>query len=63
MSDFRKLLDDLETAAWRAMTAAKRNSEELAPELRKVFVCIEELVDEYERTETLIDRYEDGLEE
>ena len=48
MSDFRKLLDDLETAAWRAMIAASRNGEECAPALKLTFEFVEKLINEYD---------------
>jgi hypothetical protein len=48
MTDFRQLLDDLETAAWRAMTAASRNGEECAPQLSDMFNRIEAMINEYE---------------
>ena len=48
MTDFRQLLDDLETAAWRAMTAANRNGEECAPQLSDTFNRIEALINEYD---------------
>jgi hypothetical protein len=48
MRDFRKLLDDLETAAWRAMLAAKRQEEPCAATLVQTFLTIEQLVNEYE---------------
>ncbi len=50
MTEFRQLLDDLETAGWRVMVAASRDRDHkyLSPELRKVFSSIEELIDGYE---------------
>jgi hypothetical protein len=48
MTDFRQLLDELETAAWRAMSAANRNGEECAPALTRTFHFVEQLINEYE---------------
>jgi hypothetical protein len=48
MTDFRQILDDLETAAWRAMMAANRNGEECAPALKLTFDFVEKLINEYE---------------
>jgi len=48
MTDFRQILDDFETAAWRAMTAANRNGEECEPQLSDIFNYIEALITKYE---------------
>ena len=48
MNDLRARLDDLETAAFRAMMEAKRCSDENAPELTKLFNRIEAMINAYE---------------
>ena len=48
MSDLRDRLDELETAAWKAMQQAARDKDETEPALRKTFHFIESLINEYE---------------
>ena len=48
MNDLRKRLDDLETAAWRAMIEARRSKDENERELTALFNRIEALINAYE---------------
>ena len=48
MSDLRDRLDELETAAFKAMQQATRDKDETEPALRKTFYFIETIINEYE---------------
>ena len=48
MNDLRERLDDLETAAWRAMMEARRSKDETEGMLSALFSRIEALINQYE---------------